>query len=374
LQCQFSEEKNMLRKTLPVVLLVVVMLMAACGSGTPTPTADASPKETPVVEEPSIEAPKAEATGPTETPTVEGPPTETPTLEPTGTPTLEPTETLMPVCTPPACAEDEVYYCPGDCPGGCGTECATLTPGAAVSLPTIVSFTADPMEFVQGGSVTFSWEATGGTEAWIEWVNNFAILESKAVDPNGGSVVLEPPNSPVALHVRNSAGDALESIELTIVCAYAWVPALANNPPSSRCPFEAEYGAAAQQSFENGFMIWLGPSRTIYVFYDDGGASVPRQYQTFEDAFEEGDPESDPDIVPPGGLYQPVRGFGLVWRTHPEVRERLGWATAPEAGSETWRQSFSEMAMHSYLTLIQGIDGMIYYLSAMGSSWQVYEP
>lgn len=35
------------------------------------------------------------------------------------------------VCTPPACALDEMYHCPGDCPGGCGTECATATPGVS---------------------------------------------------------------------------------------------------------------------------------------------------------------------------------------------------------------------------------------------------
>ena len=41
------------------------------------------------------------------------------------------TPTFFPVCTPPACARDEMYYCPGDCPGGCGTTCATATPGAS---------------------------------------------------------------------------------------------------------------------------------------------------------------------------------------------------------------------------------------------------
>jgi hypothetical protein len=35
------------------------------------------------------------------------------------------------VCTPPACAPDEMYHCPGDCPGGCGTTCATATPGVS---------------------------------------------------------------------------------------------------------------------------------------------------------------------------------------------------------------------------------------------------
>jgi hypothetical protein len=39
------------------------------------------------------------------------------------------------VCTPPACEEDEVYYCPGECPGGCGTECATPTPTNTPTLP-----------------------------------------------------------------------------------------------------------------------------------------------------------------------------------------------------------------------------------------------
>ena len=43
-------------------------------------------------------------------------------------PTITPTTTPQPLCTPPLCAEDESYYCPGDCPGGCGTVCATHTP------------------------------------------------------------------------------------------------------------------------------------------------------------------------------------------------------------------------------------------------------
>lgn len=45
-------------------------------------------------------------------------------------PAITVTATPAPVCTPPACAEDEVYHCSGDCPGGCGTVCATVTPAA----------------------------------------------------------------------------------------------------------------------------------------------------------------------------------------------------------------------------------------------------
>ena len=43
--------------------------------------------------------------------------------------------TLMPVCTPPACGPDEVYYCAGECPGGCGTTCATPTPAGGSTGP-----------------------------------------------------------------------------------------------------------------------------------------------------------------------------------------------------------------------------------------------
>jgi len=50
------------------------------------------------------------------------------TAAPTPLPLFE-TSTPYPVCTPPACAPDEMYHCPGDCPGGCGTTCATVTPG-----------------------------------------------------------------------------------------------------------------------------------------------------------------------------------------------------------------------------------------------------
>jgi hypothetical protein len=38
------------------------------------------------------------------------------------------------VCTPPACAPDEMYFCPGECLGGCGTTCATATPGASTGF------------------------------------------------------------------------------------------------------------------------------------------------------------------------------------------------------------------------------------------------
>jgi hypothetical protein len=99
---------------------------------------------------------------------------------------------------------------------------------------------------------------------------------------------------------------------------------------------------SAVQRFEHGTMIWVNQPTWegtvwVYVLFEDG------TYQRFRDTFVEGvDPESDPDIVPPEGLYQPIRGFGKVWRegTGAQVRERLGWAIEPEQGGDGAWQEF----------------------------------
>lgn len=60
---------------------------------------------------------------------------------------ITPSPSPMPMCTPPACTDEEVYYCPGECPGGCGTECATPTPS-----PTPES-TALRIAYISGGNL-----------------------------------------------------------------------------------------------------------------------------------------------------------------------------------------------------------------------------
>ena len=120
-------------------------------------------------------------------------------------------------------------------------------------------------------------------------------------------------------------------------------------------------------------MVWVEAEQAIYVFYQAPVGSYST-YEYYTDHFVEGDPESDPALVPPAGLYQPIRGFGLVWRATPQVRERLGWATAPEAGFQTWKQGYRGMGMHNAYTLMEGIDGTIYHMIAMGSVWEIYSP
>jgi hypothetical protein len=70
--------------------------------------------------------------------------------------------------------------------------------------------------------------------------------------------------------------------------------------------------------------VGYGSYGTIMVMFNDG------TFQRFQNTYVEG--EGEPTMTPPAGLYAPKRGLGKVWRegTGARVRERLGWAFAPE--------------------------------------------
>lgn len=89
----------------------------------------------------------------------------------------------------------------------------------------------------------------------------------------------------------------------------------------------------AEQVFENGRMFWLQPTGQIWVMIVSSEGRG--DWQIYEDNFVEGEPESDPELVPPDGMEQPTRGFGKLWRDNPDLREALGWAITPEFGFVT---------------------------------------
>lgn len=105
------------------------------------------------------------------------------------------------------------------------------------------------------------------------------------------------------------------------------------------CPISG--GATASlvtQPFEHGHMFWRD-TRQIYVIANSG------QFWQVADGWQEGMPADDPAFAPPGGLLQPVRGFGLVWRSNQPVRDALGWAMLPEAQYGGFWQDFERGAM-----------------------------
>jgi hypothetical protein len=136
-----------------------------------------------------------------------------------------------------------------------------------------------------------------------------------------------------------------------------------NNPALSAqlgCPTgPAATISSALQNFERGSMVWLnGP---IYVLYADGRS------QQFADSFIAGvDPDSGGE-TPPAGLFEPVRGFGKIWRTAPEVRNGLGWGTISEVGGTAVTQRFERGWM---IDLQQRSDILV--LLDVNAQWQSF--
>lgn len=119
----------------------------------------------------------------------------------------------------------------------------------------------------------------------------------------------------------------------------------ANLQAALGCPLSSVSSviSSAYQPYQNGLMIWVSalgiqPQTAIYALYNNG------TYQRYNDTWREGDLVSGGE-TPPGGLLEPVRGFGKIWRESPGVREGLGWATSGEIGGSATIQLFERGEM-----------------------------
>lgn len=136
---------------------------------------------------------------------------------------------------------------------------------------------------------------------------------------------------------------------------------------------------ASQQVFERGRMLWVstGPyhaASEIYVLLSSGDAEIVR------DTWTTAEPESDPGIVPPSGRYQPVMGFGKVWRTGSlgtgqSVREALGWAVAPEQGyGSFYQRASSSSGRNLYLFAIdRQMINLFWPQAGTHTHWEIVE-
>jgi hypothetical protein len=149
------------------------------------------------------------------------------------------------------------------------------------------------------------------------------------------------------------------------VCESTWFfiqprpPACPLNPPNA--------SQAVYQRFQAGHMMWVQSQDAIYVLYDD--AAQPR-WQVFRDYFNEGMPEVVGEYLqaPAAGLWQPRRGFGLVWRSSEIIRGRLGW------GVMEYEQPYSVQVQTSRdgSIFLSQPAGSIFALLPGGVNWNEY--
>jgi hypothetical protein len=149
-------------------------------------------------------------------------------------------------------------------------------------------------------------------------------------------------------------------------------------PPPQGCPiFPATVGQGVFQTFERGYMFWVAPNE-IYVLYSDGQTPY---WTRFDDTFAEGTgqfpnpPWKDPSIDPtaPQGLYQPVRGFGKLWRNEEQnpqkavVRVRVGWGTMEFEKP----YSVTKQVRTDGTIFLNDPNGRFFQLTPAGA-WQIY--
>jgi len=278
--------------------------------------------------------------------TPQGVPTNTPP-GPTSTPTEEVTATPTP------------------------TEAPTSTPAPSVPEPRVLSISASPATVRFGDMVTIQWQAQGEHVVLVERDLTGEPVTEHPVEA-AGSVAL-----PVAVlapgELRYSVfamtGDhwdeGVTSVQVT--CQYAWF--MADRPAA--CPAEeAVHTAVAAQRFERGLTFWIKEGDRILILYADG--RTPR-WEEQPNAWFEGMQEWDPAIVPPAGLYQPKRGFGVAWRETTSangmpVRDRLGWALEEEflVDGGTIQCGLDGVCF------ITGPESQIYALRPDGADWAIW--
>jgi hypothetical protein len=160
-----------------------------------------------------------------------------------------------------------------------------------------------------------------------------------------------PLNAPVAAPINE-------------ICASNW---FFLNPRPASCPLNPPNASnGVYQSFQNGYMVWVGSQDAIYIMYNDLG--LPR-WQVFRDYFVEGMEESSGSFSAPApNLWQPRRGFGTLWRSNQSVRDRIGW------GTMELEQPYSVQVQTSNdgTVFISAPSNTMFALFPNNASWQVF--
>ncbi len=371
----------MLRWTLPVpwLALTLAWLVAACGrtlpsavpatplpaplaSNTPRPTLAASPAATALAVLTATSLPTVMPASPTPWPTVQ-------TATPIYLPDLEVTATAQAVGTNPPRPPPPTLP-----PATASLVVATVPSATSAPPPSVTSFTIAPAEILPGQPVTLTWQANA-QQVTVQRVDTFGRLgEFFSVGPSGSLLLSTPPEQRgqvmFVLFASTGSVHAQATVLARILCPDTWF--FANPPPE--CPASPPHGTVMQaQNFERGQMLWTQYNDRLYILYADGGQ--PR-WDVLANAWFAGQPESDPSLTPPAAYYQPVRGFGVAWRTGyvspvQVVRDRLGWATNEEYGLPNAFVQCDSLPKYSrcYLT---GPGAVVYVLRPERSGWEVW--
>ncbi|MFP4322504.1 MAG: hypothetical protein ACLFTK_08620 [Anaerolineales bacterium] len=298
----------------------------------------------------------------------------TPTLAATPSATFNPlpTVTLAPTRTPPSADEPPANPLRPTFTLLPATQTATFASTLNPEINIEYFVTNSNQQLAPGETTTLFWRTTGADAVRVFRLN----AEDERVQvwnvPVEGRLSVrleaEPGSGTTRFLLLAERGEVAreEILVFDTGCTSTWF----FQPAPGGCPAASLSATHVIQRFETGVMIWVDGSREIFILFEDGDAPA---WQRFDDAYQDGMPESDPAIQPPQGRLQPVRGFGLLWREQPTIRARLGWAVTPEIGYDgiIQRATSSADAPSVYL---RAQDGGVYNLQSGGVAWQTLLP
>jgi hypothetical protein len=206
----------------------------------------------------------------------------------------------------------------------------------------VMAFNADRAAADPGENIFLSWTSTNARSARLHagGLDASGVLAWRPVASN------LPPNGSLTVSIDNVAPAQLFRLEVVgddpaVVASSSQVSLQRRTCPETfafffpagrfNCPAApSTLVSMAEQVFEHGRLLlvesnlWINPRSepAIFVLNTSGG------WVSRTNTWHPGEPESDPGLVPPEGLYQPVGSFGELWRD--ELRDQLGWAIAPE--------------------------------------------
>jgi hypothetical protein len=255
------------------------------------------------------------------------------------------------------------------------TQPSATTVSGTAAAPAINSFTVDRSQLNGGEALTFNWSTTNGSQVSINHILSNSVFGGMGrgdLPATGSLSIVTDPNAvnthKFILVVINAAGVTVtQELNVTFNCKVEWFflpePAFcASDVPQTKTLIE--------QMFENGRMLWIPYSQGynyISILYNDGTV------HTIVDTWTNAEPESDPNLVPPAGLLQPVRGFGKVWREVQGVKDKLGWATGPETQyTSQYQHEGSGVDLKGWNTFLQVADGRVIHIIGhyVDHSWE----
>lgn len=139
-------------------------------------------------------------------------------------------------------------------------------------------------------------------------------------------------------------------------------------PRPASCPLNtANAGQGVYQAFERGFMVWVGSQDAIYILYSD---TLSPKWEVHRDYFADGMPEFVTEFAnaPSPNLWQPRRGFGMLWRADETLRNRMGWATMENEQP----YSVQVQTANDGSIFVSAPTSNLFGLLASGVGWQLY--